>query len=122
MEKRQDHLNPKYIKAEIEVKIEDTTREIMKIGMGQNRLSSRDRGQFRQDRGRHRFEQSYRRNYRENPRNYGRQSSRGEHRSNSYRSDSCNRGRNRLEKGCFPEDMVIELGTQATVCQGQDLE
>ena len=27
-----------------------------------NRLNSRDRGQFRQDRGRHRFEQSYRRN------------------------------------------------------------
>ena len=36
-----------------------------------NRLSSRDRGQFRQGRGRHRFKQSCMRNYRENPRNYG---------------------------------------------------
>ena len=34
-----------------------------------NRSNIRDRGQFRQERGRNRFEQSYRRNYRENPRN-----------------------------------------------------
>ena len=46
-----------------------------------NRLNSRDRGQFRQDRGRHRFEQSYRRNnFKENSRNCGRHNSRGEYR------------------------------------------
>ena len=62
-----------------------------------NRLNSRDRGQFRQDRGRYRFEQSYRRNnFRENLRNYGRQNSGGEYRSNSYRNDrSRNRSRGR---------------------------
>ena len=66
-----------------------------------NRSNSRDRGQFRQDRGRHRFEQSYRRKYRENPRNYGRQNSRGEYRSNSYRSDSYDRDRNRSREKSF---------------------
>ena len=66
-----------------------------------NRLRSRDRGQFRQGRGRHRFEQSYRRDYRENPRNYGRQKSRGRHRGNRYRSDSYDRGRNRSRERSF---------------------
>ena len=67
-----------------------------------NRLNSRDKGQFRQDRGRHRFEQSYKRdNFRENPRNYGRQNSRGEYRNNSYRNDSYDRRRNRYREWLF---------------------
>ena len=67
-----------------------------------NRLNSRDRGQFRQDRVRHRFEQSYRRNnFRENPRNYGRQNSRGEYRNSSYRNDSCDRSGNRSRERSF---------------------
>ena len=61
-----------------------------------NRSNSRDKGQFRQDRGRYRFEQSYRRNnFRENPRNYSRQNSTREYRNNSYRNDSYDRSRNR---------------------------
>ena len=67
-----------------------------------NRSNSRDRGQFRQDRGRYRFEQGYRRNnFRENPRNYGRQNSRGEYRNNSYRNDSYDRSRNRSRERLF---------------------
>ena len=43
-----------------------------------NRLNSRDRGQFRQDRGRHRFEQSYsRNNFKENSKHYDRQKQQG---------------------------------------------
>ena len=89
-----------------------------------NSSNRRDRGQFRQDRGRHRFEKSYRRdNVRENPRNYGRQNNKGEYRNNSYRYDSYDRSRNRLEKGFFPEIMaVIELGVQEIADQAQDLE
>ena len=42
-----------------------------------NRSNSRDRGQFRQDRGRHRFGQGYRRsNFRDNSRGFNRQNSR----------------------------------------------
>ena len=80
-----------------------------------NRSNSRDRGQFKQDRGRHTFEQIYRRNsFRENSRNYGRQNSRGEYRNNNYKNDSYDRSRIGLEKGHFPEAMiVIELGVQA---------
>ena len=66
-----------------------------------NRLNSRDRGQFRQDIGRNRFEQSYRRNYRENPKNYGRQNHRGEYRNNTYRHDNYDRGRNRSRERLF---------------------
>ena len=69
-----------------------------------NRLSSRDRGQFWQGRGRHRFEQTYRRNHRENPRNYGRQNSRGEYRSDNYRSGNYNRGSNRSRERSFSKD------------------
>ena len=52
-----------------------------------NRSNSSDKGQFRQDRGRHKYEQGYRgNNFRQNPRNYGRQNSRGESRNNSNRN------------------------------------
>ena len=67
-----------------------------------NRLISRDRGQFRQDRDRSRFEQGYRRSsLQDNSREYSRQNSRGEYRSNSYRNDCYIRGRNRSREGSF---------------------
>ena len=52
-----------------------------------NRSNSTDRGQFRQDRGRHRFEESCRRkNFRENSRNYSRPNRGGKYmnRNDSY--------------------------------------
>ena len=50
-----------------------------------NRSNSVDRGQYRQDRGRPRYEQNYRReNFRGNMRSCGRQNSRGEYKSDSY--------------------------------------
>ena len=43
-----------------------------------NRSSRRERGQFRQDRGRPRFEQSYRKNnFQDNARGYGKQTAEG---------------------------------------------
>ena len=63
----------------------------------QNRYRSDngDRRQYRQDRGRPRYEQIYRRaNFRGNMRSYGRQNSRGEYRNN-YRYNSYDRSRNR---------------------------
>ena len=67
-----------------------------------NRSNSRDRGQFRQDRGRPRFEQSHRGNYfQDNPRGYRRQNSRGEYRSDSYRHDGYNRSRDRSGERSF---------------------
>ena len=66
-----------------------------------NRSNSRDRGQFRQDRGRNKFGQSYRRNYRENPIHFGRPNSRGEYRNNTYRSDNYDGGRNRTRERLF---------------------
>ena len=88
-----------------------------------NRSYSRDRGQYRQDRSRPRYEQNYRRgNFRGNIRSYGRQNSRGEYRNN-YRNDSYDRSRNRSEKGHFPEIMaIIEPEAQAIVDPGQDPE
>ena len=59
-----------------------------------NRSNSRDRGQFRQVRGRPRFEQSYRgSNFHGNPRRYSRQNSRGEYRDDNYRISGYNTGR-----------------------------
>ena len=66
-----------------------------------NKWNSRERAQFRQERGRHRFEQNYRGNYRKNPRNYARQNSRGEYRNNTYRNDNYDRGRNRSREKLF---------------------
>ena len=67
-----------------------------------NRSNNRDRGQFRQDRGRPRFEQSYRgNNFQDYIRGYNRQSSRGEYRSDNYRCDHYNRGRDRLRERSF---------------------
>ena len=58
-------------------------------------------GQYRQDRGRPRYEQNYRRdNTGGNVRSYGRQNSRGEYR-NSYRNDSYDRSRNRSRERLF---------------------
>ena len=67
-----------------------------------NRSNSRDRGQFRQDRGRPRFEQSYRgNNFRDNSRRYSRQNSRWEYRNDNYRSSGYNRGRDRSRERSF---------------------
>ena len=59
-----------------------------------NRSISRDRGQFRQDRGRPRFEQSYiGNNFWGNTRRYSTQDSRAEYQNDNYRSSDNNRGR-----------------------------
>ena len=60
-----------------------------------NRSSSGDRGLYRQDRSRPRYEQNYRTgNFRGNIRSYGRKNSRGEY-SNNYRNDSYDRQNSR---------------------------
>ena len=89
-----------------------------------NRLSSRDRGQFRQGRVRHRFVQSYRRNsHRENPRNYERQTAEDSIEVIIIEVVAMIEVGIGLEKGHFPETMTaIELGLQAIGGQGQDLE
>ena len=67
-----------------------------------NRSKSRDRGQLRQDRGRHRFQQGYRRSsFQDNSRGYSRQNSRGEYRNNSYRNNGYNIGRDRSKERSF---------------------
>ena len=61
-----------------------------------NRSNSRDRGQFRQDRGRPTFEQGYRRNnFQDNTIRYSRKDSRGEYQNDNYRNNGYNRGRDR---------------------------
>ena len=65
-----------------------------------NRSNSRDRGQFRQDRGRPRFERSYGENNFQD-RGYSRQSSRGEYRKDNYRCNGYNRGRDRSKEISF---------------------
>ena len=58
------------------------------------RSDSEDRRQYRQDRGRPRYEQNYRRgNFRSNARNFDRQNSRGEYRNN-YRNEGYDISRN----------------------------
>ena len=84
-----------------------------KRGRGQNRnynqcsyqnrcrSNSGDRRQYRQDRGRPRYEQNYRRgNFRGNMRSFNRQNSIGEYRNN-YRNDSYDRSRNRSRERSF---------------------
>ena len=67
-----------------------------------NRSNSRDRGQFRPDRDRPRFEQSYRRSsFQDNSRGYSRQNSRGEYRNNNYRNSGYSRGRDRSRERSF---------------------
>ena len=59
-----------------------------------NRSDSEDRRQYRQDRGKPRYEQDYRRgNLRGNMRNFDRQNSRRAYRNN-YRNEGCDRSRN----------------------------
>ena len=66
-----------------------------------NRSNIGDRGQYRQDRGRPRHEQNYRRgNFRGNVRSYGRQNSRGQYRK-SYGNDSYDRSRKRFRERSF---------------------
>ena len=96
----------KYTKIEVEIKIEDIIKETIRIDTGQITCQivesrGRDRGQFRQDRGRNRFEQSYRRNCKESPRHYGKQNSRGGYRNNTYRNENYDRGRNRSRERLF---------------------
>ena len=67
-----------------------------------NRSNSRDRGQFRQDRGRPRFGQDYRgNNFWNNTRRYSRQDSRGEYKNDNYRNSGYNRGRDRSRERSF---------------------
>ena len=67
-----------------------------------NRSNSRDRGQFRQDRGRPIFEQSYKgNNFQGNTRRYSRQDSRGEYGKDNYRNSGYNRGRDRSIERSF---------------------
>ena len=69
----------------------------------QNRYRSNcgDRKQYRQDRGRPRYEQNYRRgNFRGNMMSSDRQNSRGEYRNN-YRNDSYDRSRSRSRERPF---------------------
>ena len=87
------------------------------------RSDSRDRRQYREDKGRPRYEQNYSRgNFRGNMSNFDRQNSRGEYRNN-YRNKGYDRSRIGLEKGHFLETVVaIEIGVQAIVGPGQDQE
>ena len=67
-----------------------------------NRSNSRNRGQFRQDRGWPRFEQSYRgSSFQDNSRGYSRQNSRGEYMNNNYRNSGYNRDRDRSRERSF---------------------
>ena len=67
-----------------------------------NRSNSRVRGQFRQDRGRPRFEQGFRgTNFQVNTRRYSRQDSRGEYQNDNYRNSGYNRGRDRSRERSF---------------------
>ena len=66
-----------------------------------NRSNSRDKGQFRQDRGRSRFEQCNRGNkFWGNTRGYSRQD-RGEYQNDNYRNSGYNRGRDRSRERSF---------------------
>ena len=90
-----------------------------------NRSRSRDRGHFRQDRGRPRFEHNYRGNsFQDNAKGYRRQNSRGKYRNDRYGHDGYNRGRDGpRERGHSQEIIaVLELEVQATVGLGQDPE
>ena len=89
-----------------------------------NRLNSRDRGQFRQDRGWPRFEQSYRgSSFWDSSRGYSRQNSRGEYRNNNYRIVVTVEAGIGLVRDHFQEIMaVIELEVQPIVDRGQDPE
>ena len=67
-----------------------------------NRSSSRDRGQLRQDRDRPRFEQRSRRNnFSESNRGNGRQNSRGEYSNDNHRCDGYYIGRDRSRDRLF---------------------
>ena len=84
------------------------------------RLGSGERRQYRQDTGMPRYEQNYRRdNFRGIVRNFDRQNSRGEYRTNKVMTEAGTG----LEKGHFPEAIVaIEIGVQAIAGPGQDQE
>ena len=88
-----------------------------------NRLNSRDRGQIRQDRGRNRFEQNYRRTLgkiQEIMEDKAVEESIGTTLIEMTITIEVGIG---LEKGHFPGIMtVIELGVQTIVDQGQDLQ
>ena len=67
-----------------------------------NRSNSRDRGQFRQDRGQPSFEQSYRgSSFQDNTRGYCRPNSRVEYRNNNYRNSGYNRDRDKSRERSF---------------------
>ena len=85
--------------------------------------NSGDRRQYRQDRGRPRYEQNYRRgNLRGNMRSFDRKNSRVEYRTITEMTVMIEAGTG-PEKGHFPETITtIEIGVQAIVGLGQDQE
>ena len=79
-----------------------------------NRSNSSDKGQYRQDRGRPRYQQNYRRgNFRGNVRSYSRQNSRREYR-NSCRNDSYDRCRNRSRERSFSRNYSNNARNRST--------
>ena len=87
-----DHSNHKFIKIEAEVGTGITISKANRTGIGQIVVTER---QYRQDRGRTRYEQGYRGgNIRGNMRSFDRQNSRGAYRNN-HRNDGYNRSKNR---------------------------
>ena len=88
-----------YLQAKTEVIVKNNYQN---RNRSDNRSNSRDRGQFRQDRGRPRFEQNHRgSNFQNNYRRYNRQNSRGEYRNDNYRSCGYNSGRGRSRERAF---------------------
>ena len=76
---KSDHLKPRYIKAEEEDKTEVIFKGTIRIGNRlNNRSNSRDRGQFRHNRGRPRFDKAIEVTiFQDHSRSYSRQNSRG---------------------------------------------
>ena len=98
-----DNLNPRYIKAEVEVRTEIIIKEIIRIGTGQiidQTVGIEDSSdKMEADPG---LSKGYRRSsYQDNSRGYSRQNSRAVYRNNSYRNDGYNRGRNRSREKSF---------------------
>ena len=78
------------------------------------RSNTGDKGQYRQDKGRPRYEQNYRRgNFKGNIRSYCRQNSRGEYR-NTYRNDSFDRSRNRSNERLFSRNYSNNTRNRST--------
>ena len=99
----QDNLSPKYIKVDVEVKIEATIREIIRIGIGQimdQIVETEDNsGKTEVDTDLSKVIGEI--DLEKIPRNYGRQNSRGEYRNNNYRNDSYHISRNKSRERSY---------------------